>query len=298
MSIFTVAMLQIAPCDADVAANAAKGEAACREARALGADLALFPEMWSIGYAQCPSDAAGRAAWQARAEPADGPFVGRFGALARELDLAIAVTYLERRGEGFYNSVTVLDRRGTPAFTYAKVHTCEFDWERELTPGPGFVAADVETRAGSMRLGAMICYDREFPESARVLMLSGAEIILVPNACEMDMHRLPQIATRAYENMTGIVVANYPGQPCLGRSVAYDAVAFSSVNGDDGEPIETLIVEAGEAEQVVLARFDLERLREYRGREAWGDAYRKPRTYGPIVARDAVPPFVRDDARR
>lgn len=58
----------------------------------------------------------------------------------------------------------------------------------------------------------MICYDREFPESARVLMLKGAELILVPNACPIDPARFHQLAARAYENMTGVAMANYRPQ--------------------------------------------------------------------------------------
>src|SRR4051794_38026705 len=55
----------------------------------------------------------------------------------------------------------------------------------------------------------MICYDREFPESARVLMLGGAELILTPNACGLDADRLGQFRARAYENMVGVAMANY-----------------------------------------------------------------------------------------
>lgn len=55
----------------------------------------------------------------------------------------------------------------------------------------------------------MICYDREFPESARILMLKGAEIILVPNACDMKPGRINQLSTRAFENMVGLAMTNY-----------------------------------------------------------------------------------------
>ena len=74
----------------------------------------------------------------------------------------------------------------------------------------------------------MICYDREFPESARILMLKGAEIILVPNACPMEINRLSQLRGRAYENMVGIATVNYPlGKPdCNGHSSAFDGVAY------------------------------------------------------------------------
>jgi N-carbamoylputrescine amidase len=83
--------------------------------------------------------------------------------------------------------VSLIDRHGRIAFTYAKVHTCDFDLpERALTPGEDFHVAALDTAAGEVVVGAMICYDREFPESARVLMLKGVELILVPNACRLD----------------------------------------------------------------------------------------------------------------
>jgi predicted amidohydrolase len=59
-----------------------------------------------------------------------------------------------------------------------------------------------------VKIGIMICYDREYPESARVLMLKGAEIILVPNDFGTMKPRLQALSTRAYENMVGIVMAN------------------------------------------------------------------------------------------
>ena len=58
----------------------------------------------------------------------------------------------------------------------------------------------------------MICYDLEFPESARVLTLKGARIILVSNASDMNPLRINQLNTRAFENMVGVTMANYPGK--------------------------------------------------------------------------------------
>lgn len=74
----------------------------------------------------------------------------------------------------------------------------------------------------------MICYDREFPESARLLMLQGAELILVPNACPMELNRLAQLRARSFENMAAVATCNYPlGQPdCNGRSTVFDGVVY------------------------------------------------------------------------
>ena len=124
--------------------------------------------------------------------------------------MAIAVTYLERSPAGPRNVVTLFDSAGREALTYAKVHTCSFDLpEQALAPGTEFPVARLETRAGPVAVGAMICFDREFPEAARLLALGGAELILVPNACELEANRLGQVRARAFENMVAVAVANY-----------------------------------------------------------------------------------------
>jgi predicted amidohydrolase len=282
----------------DQAANLARGEQACREATRLGADLALFPEMWNVGYAG-PGVFASPDAWAASAVTSDCAFVHRFAALAEELDLAIAITYLEAWPGGPRNTVTVFDRHGRPALTYAKVHTCDFDWESHLTPGDGFPVATLDTRSGPVRVGAMICYDREFPESARILMLEGAEIVLVPNACDMEDNRTLQLRTRAMENMMGIALANYAAPEQDGHSVAIDAVAFEGGDEDtDGRSVDPTLLRAGGEEGVFVVTFDVDRIRDYRRREGWGDAYRKPSRYARLVEPEAREPFIRGDARR
>ena len=300
MKPFTVALLQMAGCGADRRAGSEKGEAFCRRAADAGADLALFPELWSTGMTYFdPSDEASRARWRAQAVTREDPYVAHFRGLARELRMAVALTYLEEWGERPRNSVSLIDRRGEIVLTYAKVHTCEFDVECALTPGDGFPVCELETAAGQVRVGFMICFDREFPESARALMLGGAEIILTPNACDLDAHRLGQFKARAFENMCGVAMTNYAAPTQNGHSVAHDGVAYAGGGpGVDGTTRDTLIVEAGEAEGIYLAPFDLARLRDYRTRESWGNAYRRPRLYQSLTDEKINPPFARPDATR
>ncbi len=324
MSALTVALLQMASFGMDQEANRVKGEEYCRRAAEMGADVALFPEMWNIGYTfndpaheGAPEDRPQQQAasdlwraphrwrpgyppappmpveaieeWRQQAIGPDSPFVTGFRDLARKLDMAIALTYLERWNGPPRNSVSLIDRHGEIVMTYAKVHTCDFDLpEACLTPGDDFHVCDLDTRQGSVRVGAMICYDREFPESARILMLKGAEVILTPNACELEANRLSQFRTRAHENMVGAAMANYAG-PGLGHSAAFDPIAFHP----NGQSRDTLVVEAGESEGVYLARFDMDRLRDYRSRETWGNAFRKPHRYGLITSTHVDDPFVR-----
>lgn len=309
MSNIKIALLQMVSCRSDHEANKQKGEVFCRRAHALGADIALFPEMWNIGYtayhpkvwdrAYDPIDIDAeeqqlRVAWQAQAVSADGAFVMHFRRLAQELNMAIALTYLEQWPVAPRNTLSLIDRHGNIALTYAKVHTCDFTFEAACTPGDDFYVCELDTAQGVVQVGAMICYDREFPESARILMLKGAEIILVPNACYLEQHRLNQFRTRAYENMVAMALANYAAPQLNGHSMAVDGVGFD----EKGRFRDTLIVEAGEKEGVYMAEVDLARLRAYRGREIWGNTYRKPRSYGLLTSTDVGEPFIRKGARQ
>lgn len=160
-----IAFLQLLP-SKNVKENMEKGIQYCREAKKLGADIALFPEMWSCGY-HIPHDME---KLNELAVSADGEFVTRYGELAKELDMA----------------------------------------------------------KGKLKVGSMICYDREFPESARILMLKGAELVLVPNACPMEINRLSQLRGRAYENMLAIATCNYPAPhpDCNGHSTLFDGMVY------------------------------------------------------------------------
>lgn len=273
-NMLTVALLQIESDGDNQAANLKKADEFCRKAAAKGADIALMPEMWNIGYGgfEGTSEDAVKQ-WQAKAVPGDGEYVRHFAELARELGMAIAVTYLEKWPGAPRNSVTLIDRHGSKLFTYAKVHTCDFSTrEASCTPGGDFHVAELDTARGKVRVGSMICYDREHPESARILMLKGAELILTPNACTLDDLRINQFQTRAFENALAVAMANYPGSHpgCNGRSVAFNM---------DGKSV----VEAEGEECMLLAQFDLSAIREYRKHTIWGDAFRRPHRYGELT---------------
>lgn len=287
-----IALLQLMP-GKTIEDNLKKGVEYCARAKDMGADIALFPEMWSIGY-YIPEDME---ELDRLSVPADGEFVSAFGKLALELDMAIGITFLEKYDKAPRNTLCLFDRFGNKALTYAKVHTCDFGDERRLTPGDDFYVAELDVGRGTVRIGAMICYDREFPESARILMLKGAEVILVPNACPMEINRLSQLRARAFENMVGIATVNYPyGQPdCNGHSSAFDGIAYRE---DEPGSRDTLVIEAGEREGIYIADFPIRELREYRKREVHGNAYRRPEKYALLVSEDIREPFVRDDRRR
>lgn len=284
-------MLQIRPEDT-LDRNVKKGEEYCRRAKQAGADIALFPEMWSTGY-DIPQDTQ---RLKAAATPLDGPFTEVFRSLAAELRMAIGITLLEEHEPLPRNTFCLIDRFGHTVLTYAKVHTCDFGRECRLAAGDDFSVAELDTEHGIVKTGVMICFDREFPESARILMLKGAEIILVPNACPIEINRFAQLRSRAYENMTGIALANYPASygNCNGRSCAFDGVAYDL---ESGESRDMLILEAGGDEQLCIVDFPIDLLRRYRAEEVHGNAYRHPRKYGPLVEQRIEAPFIRADYR-
>ena len=292
MNTLNIALLQIAP-TGNLENNLKKGIAACHEAKALGADIALFPEMWSCGYDICEPPAE---EWLCKAINLNSAFAAEFQALATELDMAIAVTLLEKYDPLPRNTVVLFDRFGKRKLVYAKVHTCDFGAEKDLTPGDEFVVATLNTAKGNVQIGAMICYDREFPESARLLMLKGAEVVLVPNACPMEINRLSQLRGRAFENMMAIATCNYPATvpDCNGGSSVFDGVAY--LPHREGFR-DMCILQADEKEGIFVAEVDLDLLREYRACEVHGNAYRRPQLYGALIDKTINEPFVREDKR-
>ncbi len=307
MKPLKIALLQLTSHGYDQKANKEKGLRYCRKASELGADIVLFPEMWNIGYTPFdpvvwendydPKDPRYQEdikEWQERAINQKSDFFLSYRKLAKELNMAIALTYLEKWLAAPRDSVSLIDRHGKVVLTYAKVHTCDFSLDAALTPGNDFPVCILDTEKGPLKIGAMICYDREFPESARILMLKGAEIILTPNACRMEQNRLTQFRARAFENMVGLALANYAGSQDSGHSVAYSPMAFDK----KGNSSNNLIIEAGEKEGIYMAHFDLKELREYRKRETWGNSYRKPGCYKEIISTEVQEPFIRKNAKR
>ena len=295
MKILKVALLQMKP-NSNFDENILKGIEYCRKAKNAGADLALFPEMWSVG-SSFPTDEASLLKWKQSAIERDSTEISQYCSLAKELDMSIAFTYLEKSDLLPANSLMLIDRFGEIKFNYRKIHTCDYCEEKYCRPGDEFFVDELDTSQGLVKIGAMICFDRELPESARILMLKGAEIILVPNACRIETNRKNQLMTRAFENMTGIALANYAGEIYKGHSIAFDGVAFVSENDDENGTRNHCILECGSDEGVFIAEFDLDIMRKYRQSEVWGNAYRKVYAYNDILSKNVNSPFIRPDSR-
>lgn len=292
MKSLKIALLQLMP-ESTMEQNLEKGLAACRKAKQMGADIALFPEMWNVGY-DIPQDAE---ILKNMAVDKNSPFVMAYKNLAKQLNMAIAVTYMESFSPQPRNTVTLFDRHGREVLHYAKVHTCDFGDECMLYPGEDFYVADLDTEKGSVKVGAMICYDREFPESGRILMLKGAQLVLVPNACPMEINRLSQLRGRAYENMYVIATCNYPqGKPdCNGHSSVFDGVAYPV---DGSGPRDTCLLETEGEEGIYIAEVDIELVDEYRRAEVHGNAFRRPWKYTLLTDENIDYPFIRAENRK
>jgi predicted amidohydrolase len=166
-----LACAQLAPEFGDLAGNRRRAATAIRDAAAAGADLIVLPELCTTGYAFTGRDEA-----LEYSEPADGPSIREWRALARELPITIVAGFCERDDDGEpRNSAAVIDPDGVCAI-YRKTHL----WDREQTT---FIAGHepppvLDTAAG--RIGIAVCYDAFFPEVMRGLALAGADVIAVP----------------------------------------------------------------------------------------------------------------------
>ena len=276
-----IALLQLMP-GKSLEENLIIGKRACIESAQKGADVAIFPEMWSDGY-YLPQD---EKELNELAISKDSDFINEFKNLSAELQMAIGITFLEKGDSKPLNSVIFFDRTGKEILHYSKVHICAFDDEKVLSGGDDFYVVDFDFGRGKVKMGSMICFDREFPESARILMLKGAELILAPNACPMEINRLSALRTRAYENMVAVATCNYPeGQPdCNGHSTLFDGVPWLR---DEPGTRDMCVFEAPGEEGVYIATLDLDMLRAHRSNDIMGDKYRRPETYN-ILSDESV----------
>ncbi len=259
---FTIAGLRVTPERWNKQANLAKIERYAREAAARGANVVVTPEGFLEGYVanSGANKDLTREKYFAIGETIDGPMLGRVRALALELKIYLLVGFAERRDEQMFNSLVIFSPDGRVVLHYSKSHNA--DDEPYNTTGVEFPVES--TPLG--RWGALICYDRQLPETSRILAVKGAQLILVPAwGMHGEMNDV-MMRTRAFEN--GVWVAFVHPKRCLiinpsGKIIAQDT---------------------GEGDQVVTARITLD---QRAGRSAIRS--RKPELYGEILAPKAEP---------
>ncbi len=241
------------------------------------ADILLLPECFITGY-ELPIG-------NEDAVTDNSDYIRDLCLAAQKFQIGVVATAFTRGDIKPQNSAFVINKDGKILMKYSKVHTCDFADEKCLASGDEFKVCDFH----GIKLGIMICYDREYPESARILMLKGAEIVLVPNDCGSMKPRVQALSTRAYENMMGIVMANPNGKD-RGNSCAFSPICWDR----DGVCIENTIFLADEmTEGLYYADFDMEQIRSYREREMMGNTFRKVKAYKDLLSNDIAYPFLR-----
>ena len=272
-----IAVLQKKSLDRQVEESTKIAISYMKEAKAQGADILLFPECFLTGYKLPISNE------EALADTDES--ILHISRAAARLQLGVVITGLTKGEKRPQNSAFVIDKSGNILMKYAKVHTCDFADEACLEPGREFKVCDFE----GVKLGIMICYDREYPESARVLMMKGAELILVPNDCGAMKPRLQALSTRAYENMVGVVMAN-PNGPNAGNSCAFSPICWD----EKGRCVDNVMMLAPELEEgIFYAEYDMEQLRAYRSSEMMGNTFRKTYAYEELMNPQITLPFIR-----
>ena len=272
---FRVAVLQMRSVNREYERNIKTIIKYMSDAKQNGADILLLPECFITGYDLTIDNAS------AITENDLAPLCEN----AKELNIGLVATALTQGKSNPQNSAFVISKDGKILMKYAKVHTCDFADEKVLESGTEFKVCDFD----GVKIGIMICYDREYPESARVLMLKGAEIILVPNDCGSMRPRLQALSTRAYENMCGVAMANPNGENA-GNSCAYSPICWDR----NGECVDnTLLLADAETEGLFYADFDMDAIRAYRESEMMGNTFRKVKAYAQLLNDEIQYPFDR-----
>jgi len=286
----TVAATQTA-CGWDRDANVADVEDLVREAAGMGAQVVLPQELFETPYF-CKDQNKEMFALARPVE--DNPTLARFSDLAAELDVVIPVSFFERAGNAFYNSLAVIDADGRLLGVYRKSH---------IPDGPGyqekfyFNPGDTGIRPFRTRygvVGAAVCWDQWFPECARALALQGAEILLYPTAIgsepqdaslDSSGHWRRVMQGHAGANLVPLVASNRIGRE-VGESCSITFYGTSFVAGPTGE----IVADAPRDDRaVVAAAFDLDAVAEQRA--AWGVFRdRRPDLYGALLTQDGRTP--------
>jgi predicted amidohydrolase len=244
-SSFVFAGLSLTPEPWDKEGNFRLLERYAREAAAHGANVIATPEGFLEGYVgnQGRTPGLDRKKYFDAGEDLGGPMLTRVAALARELKVYLLIGFAERRQDHMYNTAVIFSPEGALVSRYSKTHTA--DDEPFNTKGAEFPVAD--TPLG--RWGTLICFDRQLPETARILTLRGAQFILVPSWGGYGEMNDQMMRVRAYEN--GVWLAFVHPKRTLIIDPRGNIVAQSS---GEGNQIVTAKVTIRDAKPVQLLR--------------------------------------------
>jgi beta-ureidopropionase len=257
-----------------------KHEAYAHDASKQGAQVMCFQELFYAPYYCQIQDAR----WYSLAEPVpEGPITQRMQQLAKETGMVLVVPIAEEEGTGiYYNTGAVIDADGTYLGKYRKNHLPHVGgfWEKFYFRHGNLGYPVFDTAVG--KIGVYICYDRHFPEGARMLGLHGAELVFIPSATSRGLsEHLWRIEQTSHAIANGYFVAtiNRVGiEPEFGPNDYYGQSYFCNPRGefvgDVGDPYE---------EELLVRDLDMGLIREVRNTwQFYRD--RRPETYDTIVA--------------
>jgi len=290
----TVAATQMS-CDWNVAGNIAKAEKLVREAAARGAQIILLPELFEAPYFCIEQD---NRHLNLACPVEENRAVRHFSAVARELGVVLPISFFERAGQVFFNTIAIIDADGRNLGVYRKSHIPNGPGYQEKTYfSPGDTGFKVwNTRFG--RLGVGICWDQWFPETARSMALMGAELLLFPTAIGSEPPPAVPVNSRdhwqrtqqghAAANLMPLIASNRYG---LEKSLQDPEGLYIRFYGSSfiADSMGAKVAEAGEEGDAVLtATFDLEALAQMRNNWfVFRD--RRPDLYGNLVTLDGRP---------
>lgn len=250
MTAVRVAVVQTRAVLGDVNANVAAAEA---ELRALGgrADLAVFPELFTTGYALDGFD------HRRLAENLDGPTIGRLRRAAAEADVALCGGVLEAAGGSVYDTAVVIDRSGRLVGRYRKTHLHPSE-RATFAPGDELVVVALDD---NITLGTAICFEHGFPELFTELALAGANVVAIPSAVPVRFEYLLELRTRAraQDNQVFVAAANLGGND--GRTQWCGGSAIVDPRG------RVVVGPAGREPARLVAELDLAAIDAERGQE-------------------------------
>ncbi len=266
-------------------ANVDHVEMLIRQAAEGGAQIILTPELFEGPYFPQTED---ERAFDLAAPLVGHPTIARMRVLAADLGVVLPISFFERAGQSYYNSLVTIDADGTELGVYRKSHIPDGPgYEEKFYFRPGDTGFKVwRTLHGCIGVG--VCWDQWFPEAARSMALQGAEILLYPTAIGSEPSA-PEDDTKApwQRAMVGHAVANAMPVAAANRIGTEGRMTFygSSFACDQRGDVVTELARFEEG--VATVSFDREALRRYRAN--WGFFRdRRPDLYGRLTGDDPI----------
>lgn len=263
--------------------NIAKADSFIEKAVKGGADLVLLPELFQRHYF-CQIEDYARFDYAELAD--DSPTLKHFAELAKRLHVVLPISFFEKGRNCYFNSLAMIDSDGSIKGIYRKSHIPTGQCYEEkfyFTPGDtGFKVFD--TSAG--RIGVGICWDQWFPETARILALKGAEVLLFPTAIgsepvlpkDSSAHWQNVMRGHAAANIMPVLAANRIGQEDdVNSTMTFFGKSF--IADQHGEKVEEF---SSKEEGILFHSFDLTEIAKER--RDWG-VFRDRRVdlYSPLL---------------